>query len=292
MKVAIFGRNFNDQFNTIIYSFLNKLSDKGVEIFIYQPFHDFLLHHKKFVFHFGGYFNSHRDLPKDIDFLISIGGDGTFLEAITIIRDSGIPLVGINSGRLGFLANIAGHEADHVIDDLLLQNYDLEERTLVAFSSEKPSFPDFPFALNECTIQKNGSSLITIQVTVNNEYLTSYWADGLIISTPTGSTAYSLSLGGPIVTPQSNTFIITPIAAHNLNVRPLVLPDNAVLSLTVKGRTETFLATLDSRSVVFPIETKISVIKASFSIRIIKLQHIGFYSTLRNKLMWGADRRN
>jgi NAD+ kinase len=292
MKIAIFGRNFDDNFNTIIYNLLTKLLDNEVQLFIYKPFYVFLHDHKKFAFKFSGFFDQHENLPGDIDFVISIGGDGTFLEAITLIRDAAIPLVGINSGRLGFLANIAGNESEQAIELLLARNYTIEERSLLKFSADHPLFGDFPFALNECTIQKTGSSLTTIHVTVNGEFLTSYWADGLIISTPTGSTAYSLSVGGPIVTPQSNIFIITPIAAHNLNVRPLVLPDNAVLSLSVEGRTNTFLASLDSRSVQCDIENKIILLKAPFTVRMIKLPHIGFYTTLRNKLMWGADKRN
>jgi len=292
MKIALFGRRFNENFDTVIHSLLTKLFGKGLEIVVYQPFHQFLTEQKKFDFPFSGFFDHHSNVPKDIEFLICIGGDGTFLEAITYIRNSSIPLVGINSGRLGFLANIAGCEADQVIDYLVSKEYSIEDRSLLEFSSEQQVFSDFPFALNECTIQKAGSSLSTIHVTINGEYLTSYWADGLIISTPTGSTAYSLSVGGPIVTPQCTNFIITPIAAHNLNVRPLVIPDTARLSLSVEGRTDNFLATLDSRSTKCNINNKINISKAPFTIRMIKLPQINFYSTLRNKLMWGADKRN
>jgi NAD+ kinase len=292
MKIALFGRNFNENFNTVIYNLLTKLFDKNIEVFIYKPFHQFLHDQKKFAFTFSGSYDQYENLPKDVDLLISIGGDGTFLEAITLIRDSGIPIIGINSGRLGFLANIAGNEADSAIDYLISGKYCLEERALLQVISEQDVFSDFPFALNECTIQKSGSSLTTIHVTINGEYLTSYWADGLIISTPTGSTAYSLSVGGPIVTPESGNFIITPIAAHNLNVRPLIIPDSASLSLTVEGRTNTFMATLDSRSMKCDIINKINISKASFPVRMIKLPHINFYTTLRNKLMWGADKRN
>ena len=292
MKIALFGRNFNENFDSIIYSLLSKLFNSGIHICVYRPFGHFLNEHKKFNFTFPEYFESHENLPRDIDFLICIGGDGTFLEAITYIRDSSIPLVGMNSGRLGFLANISGNEANHVIDYLIAENYSIEDRSLLQFASEQTTFGDFPFALNEFTIQKTGSSLTTIHVTINGEYLTSYWADGLIISTPTGSTAYSLSVGGPIVTPQSTNFIITPIAAHNLNVRPLVIPDTAYLTLQVEGRTDNFLATLDSRSIKCSIDNKISISKAPFTVRMIKLPQINFYSTLRNKLMWGADKRN
>ena len=292
MKIALFGRNFNEKFNSIIYSLLTKLFDKGIDIYIYQPFHHFLHDQKKFAFTFSGFYDRHENIPRDIDFLISIGGDGTFLEAITLIQDSNIPIVGINSGRLGFLANIAGNEADSVIDYLISGSYSIEDRSLIKFNSDEAIFNDFPFALNECTIQKSGSSLTTIHVTINGDYLTSYWADGLIISTSTGSTAYSLSVGGPIVTPESKNFIISPIAAHNLNVRPLIIPDSAQLSLSVEGRTNTFMATLDSRSVKCSILNKIEISKASFTVRMIKLPHLNFYTTLRNKLMWGADKRN
>ena len=172
---------------------------------------------------------------------MSIGGDGTFLDAITYIRGTGIPLVGFNSGRLGFLANISANDAPNTLDRLLQGDYSTEDRSVLQFASKQTLFPDFPHAFNECTIQKTGSSLITIHVTIDDEYLTSYWADGLIIATPTGSTAYSLSVGGPIVTPQSQNFIISPIAGHNLNVRPLVIPDTARLKLTVEGRIDEFL---------------------------------------------------
>lgn len=292
MKIALFGKTFNENFNTIIHSLLTNLLARNVDIVIYRPFYEYLSQEKKFNFAFSEKFDQHNNLPKDIDFLICVGGDGTFLEAITYIRDSSIPLVGINSGRLGFLANIAPHEADQVVDILVSKNYSTEERSLIKFSSQLQAFDDFPYALNECTIQKSGPSLTTFHVTINDEYLTSYWADGLIIATPTGSTAYSLSLGGPIVTPQSTNFVITPIAAHNLNVRPLVIPDEANLAITVEGRSDSFLATLDSRSVNCSIHNKISISKAPFTIKMIKLPHINFYSTLRNKLIWGADKRN
>lgn len=292
MKIALFGKNFNESFDCVIQSLLIKLFDRKVEIHVYQPFYEYLNAQKGFSFDFQGYFSNSDNLPKDVDFLVCIGGDGTFLEAITLIRDSGIPIVGINSGRLGFLANISANDADHAIDYLLSNDYRTEERCMLKLHSQEPVLTDFPYALNECTIQKIGSSLITIHVSINGEYLTSYWADGLIISTPTGSTAYSLSVGGPIVTPQSRNFIITPIAAHNLNVRPLVIPDDAELKLTVEGRINQFLTSLDSRSAECTVNNEIIISKSPFSANIIKLPQIDFYSTLRNKLMWGADKRN
>jgi len=292
MRIAIFGKKLNENFNTVIYNLLSKLTDKGHHIYIYTPFYEFLKKHEISHFHAEGFFDHEHRLPDQIDFLICIGGDGTFLDAITHIGPSCIPIVGINSGRLGFLANIAGSEVDLALEHLIAKNYSVEERSLIALKSSQTIFDEFPYALNDFTIRTTGPSLATIHVSIDGNYLNSYWCDGIIISTPTGSTAYSLSLGGPIVTPYSHNFIITPIAAHNLNVRPLVIPDNATLKLTVEGRTDTFLATLDSRDVMCLNNNEITLSKASFFIRMIRLPQIDFYATLRNKLMWGADKRN
>ena len=292
MKIALFGRNFNESFNNVINDLFSKLKNQKVSLLAFEPFSQYLLKEKKFAFQFDDTFSNYEELPSDTDFLISIGGDGTFLEAITIIRDSGVPIVGINAGRLGFLANIASGNVASALDHLIDGQYCIEERSLVHFFSSEMIFSDFPFALNEITLQKTGSSLVSFQVYINNEYLTTYWSDGLIISTPTGSTAYSLSLGGPLVTPESDIFIITPIAVHNLNVRPLVIPENSVLKITVSGRTDQYLATLDSRAAKFSLNNEITIRKAKYKIKIIKLPDISFYTTLRNKLMWGADKRN
>jgi NAD+ kinase len=292
MKIALFGRNFNDNFNIVIYDLLKKFYDNNVSLAIYDPFKHFIIEEKKFAFTFDNTFTSQADIPTDIDLLISIGGDGTFLEAITFIRDTGIPIVGINAGRLGFLANIGTNGVNTAIDNILQKKFTIEERSMVKLYSKELLFDEFPYALNEFTLQKTSSSLIGINVTINDEYLTSYWSDGLIISTPTGSTAYSLSLGGPLVTPLSEIFIITPIAAHNLNVRPLVIPDNSTLKITVSGRTDLYLTTLDSRSAKCNISNEITITRSEFKLKTIKLPEINFYSTLRNKLMWGADKRN
>lgn len=292
MKIALFGRNFGDNFNSVVYDILRNFHDNQITLTIFEPFERYLKSEKKFAFTFDSPYTSAQDLPTDTDLLISIGGDGTFLEAITFIRDKGIPIVGINSGRLGFLANIGTTEVSQAINHLIKGNYCIEERSLVKVESRQPIFNDFPYALNEFTIQKTTSSLIAIKVSINEEYLTTYWSDGLIVSTPTGSTAYSLSLGGPLVTPLSEIFIITPIAVHNLNVRPLVIPDNATLKITASGRTDLYLTTLDSRSAKCDIGNEITLTKSDFKLKIVKLPDIGFYSTLRNKLMWGADKRN
>ncbi len=292
MNIGIFGKNFDDFYNESVNNLLKRVYCQNCSTYIYKPFLDFLVEKKNYTFNFTGVFDSYNNLPQDIDFLISIGGDGTFLEAITVIRDSNIPIVGFNSGRLGFLANISSSEVDHALDNLLCGNYKVEERSVISMKSSNVTFEEFSFALNEFTIQKKGPSLITIHVSIDDDYLASYWADGLIIATPTGSTAYSLSVGGPIVTPQSQNFIITPIAAHNLNVRPLIIPDNAILKLSVEGRTQDFQVTLDSRSASIEINSVIHIQKADFSVRMIKLPRINFYSTLYNKLMWGVDKRN
>jgi NAD+ kinase len=293
MKIGLFGKNFNDNFDGVIYHLLKRISsEKGIEISIHRNFYDFLVSEKKYGFQFQNFFSNHLDLPKDLDFLISIGGDGTFLESVTLVRDSGIPIVGFNSGRLGFLANISSADIDKAIKELLSKEYKLEQRSLIGLNCHNCLFGDFSYALNEVTIQKTSSSLITIHTYINDIFLNSYWTDGLILSTPTGSTAYSLSVGGPIVTPDSNNFIISPIAPHNLNVRPIIIPDSSVLKLKVEGRTSNYNITLDSRSAIIEIGMEIIVSKSPFKINLIKLNSIDFFSTLRNKLMWGADKRN
>jgi NAD+ kinase len=293
MKIGLFGKNFNDNFDGVIYHLLKRISsEKGIEISIHRHFYDFLVSEKKYGFQFQNFFSNHLDLPKDLDFLISIGGDGTFLESVTLVRDTGIPIVGFNSGRLGFLANISSADIDKAIKELLGKEYKLEQRSLIGLNCQDCLFGDFSYALNEVTIQKTSSSLITIHTYINDVFLNSYWTDGLILATPTGSTAYSLSVGGPIVTPDSNNFIISPIAPHNLNVRPVIIPDSSILKLKVEGRTSNYNITLDSRSAIIEIGMEIIVSKSPFRINLIKLNSIDFYSTLRNKLMWGADKRN
>ncbi|MDP4206237.1 MAG: NAD kinase, partial [Bacteroidota bacterium] len=221
------------------------------------------------------------------------GGDGTFLEAASLVHDTGLPIVGINSGRLGFLADISQSEIGFALEQILDGKYLIEERSLVEIIEPEGKFGNCNYALNEVTFHKmDSSSMITIHAYLNNVYLNTYWADGLIISTPTGSTAYSLSVGGPIVSPDSSIFILSPIASHNLTVRPFVIPDHNELMFEIEGRGEHFLTSLDSRSSVMTVNTRIRLRKADFKLRVIKLREHDFYSTLRNKLMWGADKRN
>ena len=292
MKIAIYGHPFEDITNEFIKKLFHKLENAGIRIFLFEDFYLFLKEKLKISIKNVQLYNKHKDIPKDIDFFISIGGDGTFLETVSYVRDKKIPIVGINSGRLGFLATISKEEIDKAVDDLLNDNYEIEKRTLIELDTKGQLFKDFNFALNEFSIQKTySSSMIKIEVQVDNEYLNTYWADGLIISTPTGSTAYSLSAGGPIVVPNSNNFIITPISPHNLTARPLVLPDDKQVSVRVSGRSKDFLASLDYSSETFDESLELKIKRADFTISVIKLNGNSFFSTLRNKLMWGADIR-
>lgn len=231
-------------------------------------------------------------LPPETELVISIGGDGTFLDSTVRIGLQGIPLIGINTGRLGFLADNAPMEVKEMVADLVSKNYYIEKRSVIELVKPSQLF-DFNFALNEMAVQKrDSSSMISIDAFANGEYINSYWADGLLIATPSGSTAYSLSVGGPIVTPQSNNFIITPIAPHSLNVRPIVISDDTLITLEVKSRTDNYLLALDSRSQAIAEDCSLTLRKAEHQVHLIKRPDHRFYKTLRNKLMWGADRRN
>ncbi len=292
MKIAVFGRKFEKSFEAGLNSFFNLLQSKGSEIFIYEPFADYLNENFKIQTQFKNSFNSFTQITNKFDFFFSLGGDGTFLEAVRYVRDSHVPIIGINVGRLGFLANIAQEEISASIDLLFDGDFLLEERSLIKFETELNPFHEFPFGLNEVTIQKLDSSLITIEAEVNGNYLNTYWTDGLIISTPTGSTAYSMSVGGPIVSPDCNALIISPIASHNLTVRPIVITDNQSVKLKITGRSQQYVATLDSRSFKLKTGMDIELTLAEFKISFVRLANHSFYKTIRKKLMWGADIRN
>ncbi len=292
MKIAIYGHPFENTSNSFIYELFEVLSKKKVEILIYKQFKDFLSLNTLLKIDKHKSFSTHKEITPDTNLMISIGGDGTFLETINFVRDKGIPIVGINSGRLGFLANIAKNNVEESINDLLNNNFTIEERTLLELDSNNTLFKDFNFALNEVTIQKSQtSSMIKVEINVNNEHLNTFWTDGIIISTPTGSTAYNLSAGGPIVVPNSNNVTITPILPHNLTARPIVLNDDNELSIKVSGRSSSFLCSLDSNSETFGEDLELKIRKAPFTIKVIKLKGKSFYKTLRDKLMWGADKR-
>lgn len=240
-------------------------------------------------------FSNAEDLNDSFDLFLSIGGDGTFLRSVNFVRDSGIPVLGLNIGRLGFLANIQKENFSQALDCLLNSQYAISKRSLIVLET------DFPFeeplkqhiALNEIALsRRNTTSMITIETWLNDEYLNAYWADGLIISTPTGSTGYSLSCGGPVISPETQALVLTPIAPHNLNARPLIIPDNVTVKLKVSGREPSYLVSLDANLITFPNESVLTVKKAPFHINMIELHGESFYRTLRKKLLWGEDKRN
>ena len=238
-------------------------------------------------------FNSYKDLQTGIDLAISIGGDGTFLKMVSFIRASGTPVMGINTGRLGFLANTPIDQLEHTFEKVTNKEYVFQKRSLLRVETEEDIFGEDKFAFNELAVhKKDTASMITVHASLDGKYLNSYWADGLIASTPTGSTAYSLSCGGPIITPGCAVHILTPIAPHNLNVRPVVVPDHMPIELTVEGRDRKYLLTLDSHSKAVKNGTKVTLHKADFMINVIKFEENNFLDTIRNKMMWGLDKRN
>ena len=293
MKISVFGTQVQGEFLPVLQQLFQYLDEHRVQVWFYKPFHDFLNQEMQYTPACEGFFHSHHDFRNDIRFIFSIGGDGTFLHSFLTIRNFDIPVVGINSGRLGFLADISRDEIIKGLTSLLQGSYQIVERSLLEVNLHgAPNF-DFNYALNEMTVLKtDSSSMIVIHALINGEYLNSIWADGIIIATPTGSTAYSLSVGGPILTPDSENFVITPIAPHNLTVRPVVVPDHYELTLKVEGRGNQYLTSLDSRSVNVNLSTTITIRKAGFKVKTIHLPGQSFFQTLRNKLMWGADNRN
>lgn len=292
MQVAIFGRNFHPSYRENVATLFSRLHSLNTDVFLFKPFFEFLQSVAGLRPMIKGVFEGHKDIPEDVDFLFSIGGDGTFLETLSIVRKRDIPVVGLNTGRLGFLSYISQDSLEESLDSIFSGHYDLEERMLLEVTSTGDSVPEFNTALNEVRIYKDSASLVTIHVHVDDDFLSSYWADGLILSTPTGSTAYNLSVGGPIVVPESDTMVLSPIAPHNLTVRPLVLPGKAKLHFTVDTREPVYQLALDSRSWDIPVAEKISVAKAAHTLKMVRIENNSFYSTLRNKLMWGIDKRN
>ncbi len=291
MKIAIYSYKLEDKYLPFIQQLFHKLLERQVEVIVYETFYNDLSSHFKLDDRLK-VFNSHEDLDL-VDYLFSVGGDGTLLKTITFVRDKNIPILGINTGRLGFLTSIATEEVDRAIDAVLKGDFDLDTRSLLSLDTEGDLFGEVNYALNEITLQKkDSSSMITIQVYLGNEFLNSYWADGLIISTPTGSTAYSMSCNGPIILPGSGNIIINPIAPHNLNVRPVVVPDDAELTLKIAGRTENFLVALDSRSLTVPLSSELTIRKSPHQIKLIRLTDYSYLNTLRTKLIWGQDNRN
>jgi len=292
MKIVVYGNKFNKEASPYVEQLFNLLIEKGVQISLNNSLFEFTkqffpLNEKVNVK------NKKSLLEVDTDFLISVGGDGTILDTITTVRDSNVPILGVNTGRLGFLANNTKDEIVSSVNSLLSGEFKIDSRTLLSLKSNVNQFGEDNFALNEFTLHKKDSSMMmTVHVFIDGEFLNSYWADGVIVATPTGSTAYSLSCGGPLLSPGSDNFVITPIAPHNLNLRPLVVKDDVEILLKMEGRDAEFLTTLDSRSQTVKQDAVITLKKASFNVNLIQFNHQNFFSTIRNKLYWGRDVRN
>ena len=293
MKIAIYGQSADIISKNIFLELLSISKSENIILLIEKKYNSILLKKSK-ISHNHKLFSSYEDLDNTVDLMITIGGDGTLLRSITFVRDLGIPIIGINTGRLGFLATLNQELLNIELKKILKGEFNVEERSLIEVNIDNNNdFSDFNFALNEVSVgRKNTTSMIEIKTTLNGEYLNTYWADGLIVSTPTGSTGYSLSCGGPIMTPSSQTFSITPIAPHNLNARPLVISDEIKIELSVEGREESHLLTLDSRINSLKNNVKIKIKKANYKIKLASFKNNSFYKTLRSKLLWGEDRRN
>jgi len=294
IKIAIYGQKYKDDSNEFILTLLNELEIHCFEVVIEKNFYKYI---QKINPSIKGYrvFKGYKDLDNSFDFFFSVGGDGTFLDGITYVRDKNIPILGINIGRLGFLANVKKTEIKKAIENLVKKEYKITERTLlqVTTTPKITKLSKINIALNEVTIvRKNTTAMITLKTFLDNEFLAKYWADGLIFSTPTGSTGYSLSCGGPVITPSAKNLVVTPIAPHNLNVRPLIISDDTKIKVNLIGREKEALISLDSRITTIPKNTTIFINKADFTIKTVLLNDVTFLKTLRNKLLWGEDVRN
>ena len=291
MKIAIYSQHAEKHSNSILLELFSFNKKYKINFFLEKQFEKELVKDFKLKFNYN-IFSKHKDLDNSFDLMITIGGDGTLLRSISFVRDLEIPIIGINTGRLGFLATLNQDLLKPKLEKIIKGEYKVEERTLLEVKIDKEK-DDFLIALNEISVgRKNTTSMIKIKTNLDGEFLNSYWADGLIISTPTGSTGYSLSCGGPIMSPQSQTLALTPIAPHNLNARPIIIADNTEIELSVSGREDFHLLPLDSRIISLKNEKSIIIKKANFKIMIAHLFEDNFYKTLRNKLLWGEDKRN
>lgn len=291
MKIALFSKTFTDDRFHYLQLLINKLHTEGVSILIVEDFFNYIKSKITFSDNIE-IFNNQTNLSGNVDYLISVGGDGTMLDAITYVRNSGIPIMGINLGRMGFLSGIHKEEIDQAIDALIQGHFRIDKRSLLRLETKQNLFGEINYALNELTINKKDTgSMILVYVYVNNTLLNAYWGDGIIIATPTGSTAYSLSCNGPILAPDSENFVITPIATHNLTVRPVVIPDKSELKVRVEGRMSQFLIGLDSRYETIDASTEMIVRKENFQINLVQRLNDNFFTTIRQKLMWGRDIR-
>jgi NAD+ kinase len=292
MKVAIYSRVLESTQQKDVQLFFDELGKEQIVPVIFEPFLREISSRLSLPVNIET-FSGHDGLTSDIDFVISLGGDGTLLDTVTLVRDKNIPVVGINFGRLGFLASIGRDEMSEAVKALARRSYIIDRRTLVHLDSNIPLFNDVPYALNEFAIHKRDTApMIKIHTYLNGELLNTYWADGLILATPTGSSGYSLSCGGPVVFPDACSLILTPIAPHNLNVRPIVIPDNTIISFEVESRSDDIICALDSRREIVDKNVLLAVRKENFMMNLVRLNENNFLQTLRNKLSWGLDKRN
>jgi NAD+ kinase len=292
MKVAIYSRVMDDEQRQDLQLFFDELSKQKLQPVI---FHQFFEQIKKFISLPGDVetFHAREEITTEIQAIVSLGGDGTLLDTVTLVRDYDVPIMGINFGRLGFLASIGRDEVQAAIKSLVSHSFVVDKRTMIHLDSNLQLFGNTPYGLNEFAIHKQDiAPMIKIYTYLNGEFLNTYWADGLIVATPTGSTGYSLSCNGPVVFPDSGSFVITPVAPHNLNVRPIVVPDDNIISFEIESRSDQVICALDSRREIVNKDVQLAVKKESFSLSLIRLSENNFLQTLRNKLTWGLDKRN
>ena len=292
MKIALFGKSYAEEQTPFLQMLIDKLAAQKADIRFYKPYLDKITRTLKLPSNIG-YFSSHEELASDTDMLFSVGGDGTLLDTIPFVRGSGIPILGINLGRMGFLSSVSKDEISDAVENVFKSNYVLEKRALLTLTQPAGIFGDLNFALNDLTIYRNNTtSLIVVHVFVDDLFLNSYWGDGLIVSTPTGSTAYSLAAGGPIISPGSQNFVIAPIASHNLTVRPIVIQDSSEIKIRIEGREEKYLMTMDSRHSAISKQDELIIKRCGFDVNLVQMNNKDFYSTVRDKLLWGRDYRN
>jgi len=292
MKIAIYSRVLESELFADVQMLVDELTARNIDMVFYQPFYEQISSSLRITGRWS-LFNGSSDLEEETDCIISLGGDGTLLDVVTLVRHKNIPVLGINFGRLGFLASIGRDELSSAVESLIDRTYVLDRRVLIHMDADLQLFDDVPYALNEFAIHKRDTApMIKIHTYLNGAFLNTYWADGLIVATPTGSTGYSLSCNGPVVFPDSGSFVITPVAPHNLNVRPIIVPDNNIISFEVESRSDQIICALDSRREIVDKNIQLAVKKENFTISLIRLNENNFLQTLRTKLSWGLDKRN
>jgi len=290
MKIAIYSRGNDQDLKGELQELVSRLTYNHIEVLLHYSLSRFItLQDNTYI----NFFLGHEELNNTVDFVISLGGDGTILDTVTLVRNKNIPIVGINYGRLGFLASISKEELGPAVDALVNRRYVIDKRSLIHLDANVELFGDAPFAINEFSIHKRDiSPMVKINTYLNGEFLNTYWSDGLIVATPTGSTGYNMSCNGPIVFPEAGSFVITPVAPHNLNVRPIVVPDSYIISFEVESRSDEFICAMDARREIVQKEVQLAVKKENFSINLVRLNENNFLSTLHTKLTWGLDKRN